>query len=237
MVVAQPKDPFIGALVEELVTFFAQPEEVIDRLGWWRETTGIERAHSPIRLYLYKEYVEAASTIVLLKKTAELQKQGRHDRLAIDEYGLVSLNQNFAKNKMAFFFDNNQHYKVNRHLGMITLEEFELEFGPCRYMQSLPMYEEMNEHFLWVRNGSDWMYEGSYFQRFFFPTDKRPNIIYYPEKTIKDTDALEWDTLPRIIWVYWDSGFENSNIVYQMCVDNLRRYGAESGFTLIMVSR
>lgn len=39
-----------------------------------------------------------------------------------------------------------------------------------------------------------------------------------------------------MIWVYWSAGIENSNIIYQLCADNIRRNGLESGFQLNIVS-
>lgn len=49
-------------------------------------------------------------------------------------------------------------------------------------------------------------------------------------------NAKPWNELPKIIWIYWHSGLEKSNIIYKLCADNMKRYGSESGFKVEIVS-
>ncbi len=52
----------------------------------------------------------------------------------------------------------------------------------------------------------------------------------------EDEEAQPWTSLPRKIWIYWHDGLEKSNIIYQLCADNLERYGRASGFQVNIVS-
>ena len=42
----------------------------------------------------------------------------------------------------------------------------------------------------------------------------------------------EWSSLPKIIWVFWDKGLAKAKVNNQICVENLKRMGKISGFTV-----
>lgn len=39
-----------------------------------------------------------------------------------------------------------------------------------------------------------------------------------------------WDTLPRKIWQYWETGIQSSSIVNKLCFDSMRRVAAKRNF-------
>jgi len=45
--------------------------------------------------------------------------------------------------------------------------------------------------------------KGSYLQKMYFPEATEPFIYNNPEKWLANLNARPWDSLPRIIWVYW----------------------------------
>ena len=78
--------------------------------------------------------------------------------------------------------------------------------------------------------------KNSFFHKHFFPNSQEKFIVERQEVPRVDKEAGPWVDLPKLIWVYWNEGIENSNIIYQLCADNLRRNGLESGFQLNIVS-
>jgi mannosyltransferase OCH1-like enzyme len=70
-----------------------------------------------------------------------------------------------------------------------------------------------------------------------FPkTENLTFVIDNPEKSISDPNGQPWDTLPRIIWLFWDSGHENAPLSNQLAVESIKRRAKESGFEVKLVN-
>jgi hypothetical protein len=74
--------------------------------------------------------------------------------------------------------------------------------------------------FLWSsKNGKDIpIVEGSFIHQLFFPGAKDSFILPPIEKPFVNETNMQWDTLPKIIWAFWDSGIKNAPLVDQICV-------------------
>jgi hypothetical protein len=60
--------------------------------------------------------------------------------------------------------------------------------------------------------------EGSFIQKLFFPEPNLPFIKKNLERPFINANSEKWEALPRIIWVFWDTGLSNSRISNQLCV-------------------
>ena len=68
------------------------------------------------------------------------------------------------------------------------------------------------------------IYRGSFIQLVLFPISNNLTfIIDNPEKSITDSNAEPWSTLPRIIWLFWDTGHENAPLSNQLAVKSIQR--------------
>jgi hypothetical protein len=47
---------------------------------------------------------------------------------------------------------------------------------------------------------------------------------------VANKEAKRWEKLPKIIWIYWDTGINNSTVGNKLCVDNIRRFAGRSKF-------
>ena len=52
------------------------------------------------------------------------------------------------------------------------------------------------------------------------------------ERSTVNASGKPWDRLPRIIWLYWDSGIRNAKVANKLCFDNIRRAAALNGFEI-----
>jgi hypothetical protein len=78
--------------------------------------------------------------------------------------------------------------------------------------------------------------KNSFIQRMFFPNGSESYILPNLEKPFVNNTAIAWDSLPKIIWVYWDTGLRGSGASNQICVENIKRYSKPSGFKVIEVN-
>jgi hypothetical protein len=60
--------------------------------------------------------------------------------------------------------------------------------------------------------------EGSFIQKTLFPKNDVALIQKNKEKPFINQTNEAWTTLPKIIWVFYDRGIENSRLSNQMCV-------------------
>lgn len=74
--------------------------------------------------------------------------------------------------------------------------------------------------------------EGSFIQKIFYPNTSLPFIKNNNEKKFVNKTNEAWSSLPKIIWVFWDKGLSNAAVNNQICVENLRRMGKLTGFTV-----
>ncbi len=50
------------------------------------------------------------------------------------------------------------------------------------------------------------------------------------------TNFKKWESLPKKVWLYWDSGFENSSAANQLCLENIKVNAKQAGFEVILVT-
>lgn len=79
--------------------------------------------------------------------------------------------------------------------------------------------------------------KGSFIQQVLYPHPKNFTFILdNPEKSISDPNGESWDTLPKIIWLYWDKGHENAPLSNQLQVESIKRRAKQSGFEVKLVN-
>lgn len=62
---------------------------------------------------------------------------------------------------------------------------------------------------------------GSFLQLCLFPNADEPFIVPNTEKSVTLTDAPEWTSLPKLIWLFWDSGIAKSHATNQLAKRNI----------------
>ena len=80
------------------------------------------------------------------------------------------------------------------------------------------------------------IWERSIYQTFLYPKKDVPFIKENKEKPFVNPNNEQWLSLPKIIWLFYDSGFEDIPITYQLCVENLKRVAKRSGWEVKQVS-
>jgi hypothetical protein len=63
--------------------------------------------------------------------------------------------------------------------------------------------------------------EGSFIEKLLYNDDedsKKTFIAPRLEKSLANSSIEEWTALPKIIWVFWDSGLINALVNNQLCV-------------------
>jgi hypothetical protein len=60
--------------------------------------------------------------------------------------------------------------------------------------------------------------KGSYLQKMYFPEATQPFIYTNQEKGLENVNAPRWDSLPKIIWIFWDSGLETASVETYLCI-------------------
>jgi hypothetical protein len=82
-----------------------------------------------------------------------------------------------------------------------------------------------------VRDGKrEPIWDRSIYQTFLYPQRDVPFIKENKEKPFVNATNEQWLSLPKIIWLFYDSGFEKAAITYQICVENIRRIAKKSGW-------
>lgn len=50
------------------------------------------------------------------------------------------------------------------------------------------------------------------------------------ERSVADSNAKRWDALPKIVWLFWNTGISKASIGNRVCIENLKRNAEKSGF-------
>jgi hypothetical protein len=97
----------------------------------------------------------------------------------------------------------------------------------------LTPFEKFN---IWLEDARDGkrekIWDRSWIQKLLFPNRVVPFIKENKEKPFVNETNEQWLSLPKIIWVFYDKGVAHAPLVTQICVENLKRVGKQSGFDL-----
>jgi hypothetical protein len=52
------------------------------------------------------------------------------------------------------------------------------------------------------------------------------------EQPVVNLTAKRWDSLPKIVWLFWNTGIKNASIANKICIENLKRNAEKSGFAV-----
>jgi hypothetical protein len=52
------------------------------------------------------------------------------------------------------------------------------------------------------------------------------------EQPMVNLTAKQWDSLPKIIWLFWNTGIRKASIANKLCIENLKRNAEKSGFVV-----
>jgi hypothetical protein len=75
-----------------------------------------------------------------------------------------------------------------------------------------------------------YMHPDSFFATYLFMDGKYSFIEQQYEKSIVNITAKRWESLPRIVWLFWDTGISKSPLANKLCVENIRKNAEEAGF-------
>lgn len=50
------------------------------------------------------------------------------------------------------------------------------------------------------------------------------------EKPMVNLTAKRWDSLPKILWLFWNKGLKKATIGNLLCIENLKKSAEQSGF-------
>jgi hypothetical protein len=112
-------------------------------------------------------------------------------------------------------------------------EEYDHSYGPIRYVLRLAPFDIFNRWLEDARDGKrEKIWDRSWIQKLFFPNRRISFIKENREKPFINETNEQWLNLPKIIWVFYNSGVMHAPIVTQVCVESLKRAGKQSGFEL-----
>ncbi len=101
-------------------------------------------------------------------------------------------------------------------------EEFYAHIGPMLYIAKITPIEQLNAFLEEVRKtkgkGGSEIVEGSFLHRVFFSHSEVDFISKRKEKPFVNETNVQWTSLPKIIWTFWNEGIANSKINNQICV-------------------
>lgn len=72
--------------------------------------------------------------------------------------------------------------------------------------------------------------------RHLYLSRSEPFIKPNREKSTVAAKFTPWDSLPRKLWLFWDSGIENASAANQLCYLNIVKNAKEAGFEVFEVS-
>jgi hypothetical protein len=64
--------------------------------------------------------------------------------------------------------------------------------------------------------------KNSFAQRLFYPENNQIFLYGNPEKPSTKNSKIKWKNLPKLIWIYWDTGLYNSLISNQLLIANIK---------------
>ena len=78
----------------------------------------------------------------------------------------------------------------------------------------------MNYRLEGAKNGNHYydMHPDSFFSRYLYMDGKYPFIWKEYEKSTINITAKKWDSLPKIVWLFWDTGISRSTLANKLCV-------------------
>ena len=97
---------------------------------------------------LYYEAFYTSQLIVLHRKQEGINSSGRNkldDTFAIDEYGLMAMNERYFPRKLSFFFSSYSEEKIYKNVAHYNLADMEATAGPMRYITCIPLEKGINE--------------------------------------------------------------------------------------------
>jgi hypothetical protein len=230
-------DNFINSYLKLLISNLPDRNEALSK-------NGIQRSNLDPN-NIYHLYSLAAQMAVQLKQKEldQTQKESKYQQFAIDYYGLVTMNEYYGPQKMYILFKNRlntRNYFDNFYnlLAKLPQSEFEEVMGPMRFVINPEPYgDEFNRRIERAKSGSGYeIWEGSFIHRHLFLGRQEEFIKPNKEKSVTPATFSKWESLPKKLWIFWDSGVENASAASQLCVLNLVKNAKLAGFEVHLVN-
>lgn len=152
----------------------------------------------------------------------------------MDEYGLFTINSRYFPNKIKTIFENLFAEKIYWNIAIYSLEELEQSVGPQRYVVVMPFQEWIGNKLQNTidRNSSELIHPRSFVAKYLLLDSPDYSYVFQKavERPIANLSAPTWSSLPKIVWLFWDSGLRRASIGNAVCIENLRRSAEKSGF-------
>ena len=146
----------------------------------------------------------------------------------------MTMNERYFPRKIEFFYGSYRAENIYKNIAKYNLPDMEASTGPIHYMTCMPLENEIDQllHRAREKNERYYINPDSFIGRYLIAKNNEYYLLRDVERSTVNATGKQWNTLPKIIWFYWDSGIKNSKVANRLCFDNIRRAAARNNFEI-----